>query len=372
MEITARKPLLDALRSLEADYVAILPIDQIKAVLTRGGASNPIPRQNAGRVKSEVGRLIQRVFYVGDNDVFGAGNIGLSPYANLLNKLVGQVTWEVIQAHHRFLAKQAPDIYPELRRRSVAVAPVGLVAEIGDDERRRFYERWAHLRIFSPNPLAQYDPAHTWVDPNGYQLSDRIWRTGNMTRQRLDALITDGINQGWSAERIAREAERFLRPDRADIRTNRPYGRDASYDAMRLARSEIARAHGHAALAAARLNPYVNEWIFQISGSHGKTDICDDMAAGSPYDINGFCPVQVQDTHPQCLCYAFGRVSGNRAQITEDIRQSLIEAQQLGIQPYVNPSNPLAMLSALLGPALAAWVLRELGEFFYGGAIDGI
>ncbi|PJF23673.1 MAG: hypothetical protein CUN53_21700, partial [Phototrophicales bacterium] len=61
------------------------------------------------------------------------------------------------------------------------------------DELREIAEK---LRIFSPNALAQYEPAHTWVDPKGYRLSDRIWRTGEITRQRIDALIAEGIREG--------------------------------------------------------------------------------------------------------------------------------------------------------------------------------
>lgn len=367
MEITARKPLLSALTAFTRAYSAMLPTDQIRGVLTRGGSSQPISKQNGNdqRVKSEVGRLIQRVFYVGDNDVYMQGNIGLTPYANALNLQIMQATWGVLKAHNKFLRDTLPDdTYRELRRQSTRTAPVGVVAEQDDTERRRFYERWAHLRIFSPNPLAQYEPAHTWVDPNGYQLSGRIWRNGFSTRQRLDALLTEGINNGWSAERLSRRVEQFLRPDRADIRTNRPYGRDGSFDAMRLARTEITRAHGQAVMIASRLNPFVTKIDWRLSSSHKHVDICDELAAAGPYDLDS---VPSYPAHPFDLCSLIQLVTDNPAQVSADIRQALLEAQQLGIQPYVNPSNPRAMMEALFGPALAAWFFNQIGEFFFGG-----
>jgi hypothetical protein len=122
--------------------------------------------------------------------------------------------------------------------------------------------------VFAPNPLAGYDAPHLWVDPNGYQLSDRIWRTAGETRRKVDAFLEDGIAQGRGALSLSRDLERFLHPGRQLKRTKTPYGTDASYDAMRLARTEISRAAAEAHEAAAEANPFIEKLRWKLSPQH--------------------------------------------------------------------------------------------------------
>lgn len=363
--LSARQPLLSALAGVTRDYATLMQraVNDIRPILeAHDDANGVLLRRNALPITAQAGAILQRVFVVNENQSFGFGNMARTPFADMLNRHMAEVTYRAIQTHTRYLKATLPDdVY---RRLAAAPVPIrAITSEQGDDERRRFMERWAHLRLFNPNPLARYEPMHTWVDPNGYQLSGRIWQTGLNTRARMDRAINDAINQGWSSQRLARYMEQFLRPDRANVRTKKPYGQDGSADAMRLARSEITRANSHAHLISARLNPYVGKWIFRLSGSHKQPDICDQLASQSPYDINGFCPVAVQDTHPYCLCDSFGATTATPQQVTADLRQALDEAAPLGIQPAVNPTNPTGLLAALIGQTLAGWYLREIGEW---------
>ena len=123
-------------------------------------------------------------------------------------------------------------------------------------------------KVFTPNPLAGYDPPHLWVDPNGYQLSDRIWSTAGVTRRKVDAFLEDGIAQGRGALSLSKDLEQFLHPGRQLKRTKTPYGTDASYDAMRLARTEISRAASQAHEIAARANPFVEKLRWKLSPQH--------------------------------------------------------------------------------------------------------
>lgn len=123
-------------------------------------------------------------------------------------------------------------------------------------------------QVFTPNPLAGYDPPHLWVDPNGYRLSDRIWRTAGVTRRKVDAMVEDGIARGRGSLSLSRDLERFLHPGRQLKRTKTPYGTDASYDAMRLARTEITRAASKAHEAAAQANPFVTGLRWKLSPQH--------------------------------------------------------------------------------------------------------
>jgi hypothetical protein len=171
-----------------------------------------------------------------------------------------------------------------------------------------FQNQLRQTPLFKPNPLAQYEQAHTWIDPNGHTLSDRIWRTAGNTRRKLDMFLEDAIREGRGtlnlenrgATGLARDLEQFLMPGRQLRRTSKPYGIDASYDAMRLARTEITRAHAKAFENTAELNTFVTGLIWNLSGSHPKIDICDTHAENSPY------PLGTQPTmpaHPHDMCY---------------------------------------------------------------------
>lgn len=360
--LSARQPLLSALAGVTRDYATLMQraVNDIRPILeAHDDANGVLLRRNALPITAQAGAILQRVFVVNENQSFGFGNLGLTPFADMLNRHMAEVTYRAILTHTRYLKATLPDdVY---RRLAAAPVPIRAVtSEQGDDERRRFMERWGHLRLFSPNPLAQYEPMHTWVDPNGYQLSGRIWQTGLSTRARMDRVMNDAISQGWSSRRLARQMEQFLRPDRADLRTKKPYGTDGSADAMRLARTEITRAHGQASMTAARLNPYVNLMGWRLSGSHPKPDICDQLAAGSPYALDN---IPQYPAHPHCLCVLLPIVTTTPDQVTADLRQALDEAAPLGIQPAVNPTNPAGLLAALIGQTLAGWYLREIGEW---------
>jgi len=226
-------------------------------------------------------------------------------------------------------------------------------------------------RLFHVNPLVWYDAPHTWVDPRGYRLSDRIWRTDEETRRKLDRLLADMVNKGYSAVDIARAAEQFLLPGRSLIRTTKPYvpymGADGrmvdpeslSFDAMRLARSEIARAHGQAAKAAAITNPYVDAVNWNLSLMHPKVDICDDYQRQNPHEVES-APVPVQDSHPHCLCNLSPVVTKSPSAVTAEIRAALENTLAQDVRPYLTPLQEQTLFTLLLGESLAA-LLRQAG-----------
>lgn len=116
-----------------------------------------------------------------------------------------------------------------------------------------------------------YDALHLFVHPHdGYRLSDRIWRADAKTRNMIDNLLAYEIRQGTAAVKIAKQLEEFLREERAGVRTKKPYGRWGSYDARRLARTEITAAHGRATLASSRANPFVTTILWALSS--GRED----------------------------------------------------------------------------------------------------
>lgn len=305
-------------------------------VIRRADAAGNVPRQATFDIQQAVGERIA-AFFLG-RDGSGARNpfvvlpdgsvMPLSPYMRAL--------WSSIQVATRIPVEQHATI---MQRR----LPPDLLVIMRGAHGNPFQRARAMVReqIFRPNPLARYDPAHLWVDPNGYQLSDRIWNTTAATRQRLNLFLDDAIRQGRGvlnledrgATGIARDLEQFLIPGRSLRTTNKPYGIDASYDAMRLARTEITRAHARAAELSATMNPFVEGIAVRLSGSHSNVDICDEAAAAGPWPKDAI-PFEYQiPLHPHCLCsYQYAMIGDPQAQLDrlrDDIRSARRELVDL-------------------------------------------
>lgn len=328
--------LYQHLARLPKDVAAIFQpaIDRIRATLAIYGDS--IPRQNEPVVVRAAGLMVERVFTGMDGrQAFGANLTPLSPYARLMNQDLATVEAGVVKAHAASMERMLPDDVASWLKRA-HLPPV--TAEL--------------RQVFPPD----YDAPHTWIDPRGYTLSDRIWRTGQETRRRVDALLSEGIRQGRSPMALANDLEAFLLPTRTWRRTTAPYGRDASFDAMRLARTEISIAHSRASFAAAWANPFVDGMDWALSARHPKLDICDGLATigmngqrvRKPYPLNN-APMVVADSHPQCNCT-------NRPAITESSAQVIAELRDMMAAGKPAPVTPLA--DVFLG-----WLLGDLLDY---------
>ena len=177
-----------------------------------------------------------------------------------------------------------------------------LWAPVPDEEYGFFYPWLLPLRG------VYYDALHEFVHPHdGYRLSDRIWRADAKTRNMIDGLLAHEIRNGTSAVRIAKQLESFLRKERAGVRTKKPYGRWGSYDARRLARTEITAAAGRATIASSQANPYVELVLWDLSNAEREDwDCnCEENAARDVGYGPGVYPVgEVPDypDHPHCMC----------------------------------------------------------------------
>ncbi len=349
--IPGTKALPQAQRGFREGFKGILQTaaDDMQGVLLRAaGADGSIDPRRESRQAMQAGEIIQRVFVGSDgrNAYADDGATPLSPYARLLNKWVAYVTYQVVKKQRDWMQRNVPeDVFRWLA-----------TARRPDNIREMVTVQARMLPGFLPNVLAEYDPLHRWVDPNGYRLSDRVWRSGFDTRQRLDAMIADMIREGKSALAISKQAERFLLPGRAALRTKKPYGTDASYRGMALGRTEITAAHGKATLISARLNPYVTGMDWALSASHPKMDICDSLATigmgggriKEPYDLYG---VPAYPPHPQCLCSVLSAVTSTPAQVTEQLR----EFMNAGEEPPLTPAADDTLLWILLGAVFYNW-----------------
>lgn len=311
--------------------------DVAAIVQRRADADGNVPRSATFEIQQQAGELARR-FFLGRNgrgewapfDTVGNGAvIPLSPYMRQLWAAIRAAVRIPVEQSAAILERRLPlDVLTVMRAADVnpfaaAKQQVAEVAEIvhrGHRDNAENHREKAEKKLcgslrasvnrslvaeqlFRPNPLATYDAPHTWVDPNGYRLSDRVWNAAGSTRQRLDAYLEQAIREGRGALQMSRELEQFLIPGRG-LRTSKPYGANASFDGMRLARTEISRAAQEAQRMAAAMNPFVSGLKWNLSASHPRIDICDDLARGGPAG-DGVYSVEAYPSrpHPQCLCY---------------------------------------------------------------------
>ncbi len=149
---------------------------------------------------------------------------------------------------------------------------------------------------------------------NGLYLSDRIWGQSENYRTIMRDLIQESVAIGQDAVTTARMIQRYVRegamtlakryPDMMKRMKGRIPG-NISYEALRLARTEMTAAFGEGAIAASRVAPsYIGmKWV--LSGNHPMPDICDTLAT---YDSGlgpGVYPPGDEPpypAHPNCLC----------------------------------------------------------------------
>ncbi len=369
--VPGSKVLFRAQKGFRVEFDAEL----LKVARSIGGmlvaAANPltgkIPTSREDDLSADAGEMVASVFtgsYNNKRAAFAADGVtALAVYPRLLNKWYVFAVAGAVRGHQSWMKSHVPqDVHQWLmRRRSRRVSPIGELEnkflQQEGESLTDYLKRFDDLRIFRPNPLAQYDPMHTWVDPNGYRLSRRIWRAGEATRLKIDAMISEGIRNGTPALQLARQLEQFLLPERRVLRTRRPYGTDASADAMRLARTEISRAYNQAAYISAVNNPYVNGGDVALSPSHPRIDICDSFASigmgggrlREPYPLSS-CPMP--PFHPYCICRFQAALSGNISSVTAQLRGIMGSAASEDIQPFMTPAMGNAFIEMLIGQTL--------------------
>lgn len=300
MAATYRSKLLAIARRNEERMTALfsgLLSAVTREIVRNADAEGIVPRSKLYDVQARVGRLVVNMFLSPNRaedlspfEVLPDGSVfPLSPYMRALWAGIQEAVRLPVEQHAATIVKSAP---PEVLgvMRAANVNPFAVADVVRETE------------VFRPNKLAQYEPPHLWVDPAGYRLSDRIWQTGTNTRRRLDMYLEEAIRDGRGALVMSKELEQFLLPGRNLDRTKAPYGTNASYDAMRLARTEVTRAHAQASEASTEMNPFVEGMKVVLSRSHPKPDICDEAAAAGPWP-KGEIPAQYQiPLHPHCLC----------------------------------------------------------------------
>lgn len=311
--------------------------EQLSGLLARNDSA-----RREGRIVAQADQIVMRYFVGTDGrSAFGDDTVtALAEYPRLLNRWLVYVSRQVVYAQRDWLKANIPD---------------DVFAWLSGGRLLR------EVRIVEISPPEAFQAPHAWVDPNGLVLSDRIWQTGLRTAQKVDAMIADSIRSARGSAQIARDLEGFLLPGRVGRRTTRPYGRDASSDAMRLARTEISHAHGQISYASALANPYVDRWDWALSPRHPKMDVCDGLATigqsgerlREPYALSG---APIPPAHPHCLCNGRGVVIADRDVVTARLRSMM----QDGVSPPLTPARADDFLRELLGALLTVELIQRL------------
>lgn len=318
MAQTYRQRFLAVMSQNEKDMAILLGTlaQQIRGAIVAESVDGVVPVE---RLQITLGNIRQAV----DNLFLGTGN---APFTTVYGTVIPTSPYmQVLWGHIQDAARIAVERHQSIMERY-------LTPELAYRFRRANRNPFNEARVTSeqttwrPRPFATYDPPHLWVDPNGYRLSDRIWRTSIHTRAQIDRIVAEGVSQGKSAVQITQEVEQFLRPRRRGVRTRRPYGRNLSYDAMRLSRTEITRANAQADIMSANLNPFVEGVEVVLSASHPKEDICDEYAEGGPYPKDD---APVLPAHPHCLCSYRWLVASNPAMVNDELQRSDVRLMQL-------------------------------------------
>lgn len=341
--IASSRVVYQTLKEINADVDQMMAdaVQQLSGVLTQNTVNGVIPTYRRDLVLENCGAIVSGLFSQGRMVFATDGVTPVSRFASILNYRMALGVARTLTAHTLYLRKRLPD---DVLAWLATARPL------------------AREQVTVTNPLANYDAPHTWVDPNGYRLSDRIWRAGQNTRLKIDALLTDGIRTGRGALLMSQDLEAFLRPNRT-LRTNKPYGTDASFHAMVLARSEVSRAASEATFAASRANPFVSGMDWRLSARHPKADICDQLATigmsgeriKDPYPLEG-APMVVADSHPQCICANLPAVTESADDVIASLRAELQAAKPAPLTPVA--ATPF--MRTLLGDYLTSLVSRDL------------
>lgn len=159
-----------------------------------------------------------------------------------------------------------------------------------------------------------------FIAADGLQLSDRIWRLDRTSKEAIAGAIERAVILGQSAEQAARDllARNELVPEdlatKARSATGGALGGEVeaamtgrAYEAKRLMRTELNRAHGEAYMMAGADHPDFAGWRYVLSPAHPRPDICDLYSEQNLYGLgNGVYPtreVLPWPAHPNILSF---------------------------------------------------------------------
>lgn len=148
----------------------------------------------------------------------------------------------------------------------------------------------------------------------GLNLSDRIWSTSKKINHSLGQIAIDSIREGKHPVEAAKRMQRYVSASKKTLVTEYPNMMDRigdmlpdnlSYEALRLARTEMADAYGEAEKRTAEEAPFSQGIRWRLSNAGNACDVCKDNAGRVTELGVGIYKVEDLPTypaHPNCLC----------------------------------------------------------------------
>lgn len=192
-----------------------------------------------------------------------------------------------------------------------------------------------------------------FVAADGLMLSDRLWRLDRFAKEEISRAIELAVVQGHGSAQAARDYLARGKPVPADVAARMGAGNStaigeaaarimvggargggALYQAQRVFRTEINRAHGEAFMAGADQHPDFAGFRFLLSPNHPKHDVCDLLASQNLYGLGaGVYPSRAKcpwPAHPNTLSYV-----------------EVVYADEVSADDRANIETPIAALSRL-------------------------
>lgn len=257
------------------------------------------------------------------------------------------------------------------RRRDVILAAVDEAAALGVAPLQAVTEATGSQSGTTVHAQRAAEFVREFADVDGLTLSDRLWRVGRGARDAVTGAIEQAVVRGWSADQAAQAmvmqgrpvppatqaAQRAAAVDElvsvADFLQDPASNPLAS--ALRVARTEINRAHGEGYMASMAGVPGVVGFRFLLSPRHPRPDICDLL---SRQNLHGLGPGVYPDrkncpwpAHPNTLSFVVA-VMGH--QVTEADRAG--EETTLQALDRLGPE----IRAGVLGPTKASYFDRGL------------
>jgi hypothetical protein len=181
--------------------------------------------------------------------------------------------------------------------------------------------------VFETQLQILIDAALRVSGPDGKQFSTRIWALDRESRDGMNMAIMQAVTDKKSAWQLAKDLEQYLgagkdcprwtyarlnvvgSPEKAKgdlsglLGGEDCAGQGVSYNALRLARTEIQRVHHLANDDRLRAMPWIEQEKIVLSGNHPKADICDEVVHGGDKSDGVYPKGTIQlPLHPHCFC----------------------------------------------------------------------
>jgi len=278
----------------------------------------------------------------------------------------------------------------EFHTRLVTPLPSPQISEKRRDLGGDLAEAKAPKGVFDPQIQLLVDAAAEYLYGDGLNLSGRIWRVDRDARDGMNTLISKAIADGTSAFDLARELEQFLGADADCPRwtSTRLYkrsksqiaagdmtglitdpncdGQGVSYNALRLARTEIQKVHALATDRVMLNSPWVEKEKVNLSAQHPEPDICDEIVSGGEDGAGVYEKGEIElPLHPNCLCFKTAVLQPEK-EFTSDLNAWLKGesnpafdqyARFLTVEPEQVPDTDLSNISPLI--TLGIWLFGQ-------------